>query len=715
MKKYRKNHTARIPARGAAETRHLSARSGLEVLYYQMVQSLLVQRERRNDLPELTPQRAQELFEAWRRGEMADVQLMWDQLEERDDTLMVVLNARLSALAEMPWALVVDADAVGDDPQRKALAEEQKRYLSACFAAVENLDDALRHLGMADFRGVAALEITGNTTRMRWEVIEPWNLCRPVRRGPWLYNEEASATPARLEELEPERVIVREAMPIDLPAMYLISSLHHSVHSWDGFLEVFGIPNIFMEMPPGTTEEAAAAMDAVAQRLIGEGRGTVPSGTKFQTVETSKDNSQSFEARYKVCREAIITLATGGLLTVGTAPDSGTLAGNAHSDSFSRLCAASARSISAAINRQFVRPLLAARYEHEPVLVQFELAPEPVDDRLQMAQLLSALNTAGWAPSAETVSEMMRFEVERVQATAAGAPMVQNMQHTPITNTAGGAVEDFSTTGHDEPNSTTDRDARAPLSSGELAALRMLGGELNAAQVAADAEFMSREMLNALEDTTPEDSEDIENRLYARESNGQFAETGAGQHSHKGGRSSKGTPKRQATKSNIPQKAAVAVKLDVLNILVDKATPTSTRQILEKKGANSMKYENGNKVGKPKLGAVAPGMKTEFYVTGGSVDELLAGKHVNRSADKKSHYMAAAYVNELWERSEPLDKYRDRKKPYKESDIEWMHKRTARMRLGKDLYSVEITAKEMKNPATTPNRLYQIKTRRIEE
>lgn len=128
-----------------------------------------------------------------------------------------------------------------------------------------------------------------------------------------------------------------------------------------------------------------------------------------------------------------------------------------------------------------------------------------------------------------------------------------------------------------------------------------------------------------------------------------------------------------------------------------------------------MKYEKGNKVGKPKMGAVAPGTKTEFYVTGGSVDELLAWKHVNRSADKKSHYMAAAYVNELWERSEPMAKYRDRKKPYAESKIEWMHKRTARMRLGKDLYSVEITAKEMKNPDTTPNRLYQVKTRRIEE
>ena len=32
MKKYRKNHTARIPARADAALRHESARSGVEVL-----------------------------------------------------------------------------------------------------------------------------------------------------------------------------------------------------------------------------------------------------------------------------------------------------------------------------------------------------------------------------------------------------------------------------------------------------------------------------------------------------------------------------------------------------------------------------------------------------------------------------------------------------------------------------------------------------------
>ena len=457
MKKHRKNHTARIPARAAAETRHLSARSGLEVLLYQLLQSTLVQKERRNDLPELTPQRARELYEAWRRGEMADVQLMWDQLEERDETLFTVLHARLGALAEMPWAVNIDAD-LAEDIQ--PLAESQKRLANELLAAVENLPEALVHLGMADFRGVAALEIVGDLrgtiddlrmgkngepalaseseadatpAPLRWEVIEPWNLCRPVRRGPWYYNAEASATPTRPEELEAERVILREAQPIDLPAMFLICAKYLSVHAWDAFLEVFGIPNIFLEMPPATPQDKAMEFDAVVQRLIGEGRGTVPNGAKFHTVETSKDNTQSFEARAKWCNEAIIQLATGGLLTVTTQSGSGTLAGNAHSDSFSRLCAASARSISAAINRQFLRPALQAAFAGQPVLVKFELAPEPVDDRKQMAELLAALNAAGWAPAAETVSEMMNFEVQRIQQ----PPTDTNTQAPPVMNRSG--------------------------------------------------------------------------------------------------------------------------------------------------------------------------------------------------------------------------------------------------------------------------------------
>ncbi len=779
--RYNNKSSSRIPAVADASRRHLTARSGLEVMLYELLQHALVQKERRNDLPELTPQRARELYEAYRRGEMADVQLMWDQLEERDETLFTVLHARLGALAEMPWTVNIDADLAED---MQPLAEQQQQLANKLLAAVENLPEALTHLGMADFRGVAALEVTGNAARMRWEVIEPWNLCRPVRRGPWYYNAEATSTPTRPEELDPAAVIIREAQPIDLPAMFLICAKYLSVHAWDAFLEVFGIPNIFLEMPPATPEGKAMEFDAIVQRLIGEGRGTVPSGAKFHTVETSKDNTQSFEARAKWCNEAIIQLATGGLLTVTTQSGSGTLAGNAHSDSFSRLCAASARSISAAINRQFLRPALEDAYPHAPILVRFELAPEPVDDRLQVAQLLGAVNSAGFRPSAETVSELMNFEVQPIQQPPTGAnsaPVANtcnqyshdpgcpdakpdkmpddaddelreafaeadSMAHSGYTReqiwsatgidygptpngdspTAAGTIRRARTHERTQqtPHSATARFAHrraaahkqalqdaeienrkstienpaeageAPLSADELAALRALGGEINPAQIAADADYMTREMLAGLE----EEDEELENRNYARESNGQFAETGAGQHSPRHGREGHTKPKREIKTSRpsaYPADSIGKVWADsdgnkYVRVLNKVESWEDAQNALSKKIDLAVEKNKSHIKGVPGKGVTAPGMKKEVFITKPGMKSMLSDAHTRRSADKKAHYTAAASADLLWSASAFKSEEPDTRTNNPNLRI---HRRTAEMRIGKKSYQVLLTAK----------------------
>lgn len=420
-----------IARRFGYEARHLSARTGEQVNVAGVMLDILTQREQRNELPWLTPQRAVELYEAWRRGELADVQRVWEQLEETDDTLMTVLDKRQRALADMPWAILTDAEAIGDDKERARKAELQQAYLQTVFNAVENLEEAFVHLGMADFRGVAALEITGNMQRMRWEVIEPWCLARPVRRGPWLYNAKADVTYSVLEEMDAERIIVREARPIDLACMFLIVDKMHAIHGWDAFLDVFGNPSIFLELPPATGEQMARVYDALAKRIIGDGRGTVPSGSKFQTVETRQNNCDSFEKRARWCADAIITVATGGLLTVTAESGSGTLAGNAHADSFENLVAGSAASITAAINKQFVRRLLAEAFPEDPPLAYFSLAPEPADERMELAQLLATLKTAGWQTTQEKAAELMQMDVEPVPAAPAAMPMMNTAPEPP--------------------------------------------------------------------------------------------------------------------------------------------------------------------------------------------------------------------------------------------------------------------------------------------
>lgn len=115
------------------------------------------------------------------------------------------------------------------------------------------------------------------------------------------------------------------------------------------------------------------------------------------------------------------------------------------------------------------------------------------------------------------------------------------------------------------------------------------------------------------------------------------------------------------------------------------------------------------------MGYIAPCMNTEFFITADSIHELLAWSKVDASANKKSHYNAVAHITELWENSKPLAKERDRHQVYEKSGIEWVHKRTARLRLGSELYQVIITAKEMKKPEVEPNRLYHVRTKKIDK
>ncbi len=481
-----------IAQRFSYAVRHLFARTGRQVNVAGLALDILTQREQRNELPWLTPQRAVELYEAWRRGELADVQRVWEQLEETDDTLMTVLDKRQRALADMPWAILTDAEAIGDDADRARKAELQQTYLRTVFNAVENLEDALVHLGMADFRGVAALEITGNMQRMRWEVIEPWCLARPARRGPWMYNAKADVTFSSLEEMEKERIIVREARPIDLACMFLIVDKMHAVHGWDAFLDVYGNPSIFLELPPATGEQMAKVYDALAKRIIGDGRGTVPNGSKFQTVETRQNNCDSFEKRAKWCQDAIITVATGGLLTITTESGSGTLAGSAHTDSFENLVAGSAASISATINRQFTRRLLAAAFPEDPPLAYFSLASEPADERMQLAQLLATLKTAGWQTTQEKASELMQMDVEPVPAAPAAPMMNTAPTAVPVVNRA------------EEP-----QDGEPPLTDGELAAFESLRHP-NPERMAQHLASVEAKLRGAAD--LPEDGDEVKNR-----------------------------------------------------------------------------------------------------------------------------------------------------------------------------------------------------------
>lgn len=373
---------------------------------------ILGSKRARNPLTGLTPQRAVQLYDLYRRGQYADVMLAWVALEEYDETLATCVDRRQSALGEMEWSITANAKAVGDNPQLQALADDQQAYLAEAYDRIDNMTDAIKWLGMASFRGASHLEIVPSGRSITLMPVDPWLMARPVLDGRWLYNPTASTSAVKLEEIDPSRVLMREvARPIDLPAMFLACAKAHAVAGWDGFIDVFGNPAIFAKLPPGVTDAERDQYAKLVSEIIGDGRGVYPDGTEIKTVETAATSGDSFRDRADWCDRAIVRRATGGELTVLTAPGSGTLAGNAQADTFRALAASDAASIAEAVNRQYTRRLLATRYPGQPQLAYWTLQPAEQDDVAAKVASIVQLASAGYRITDEQASEITGMDV----------------------------------------------------------------------------------------------------------------------------------------------------------------------------------------------------------------------------------------------------------------------------------------------------------------
>lgn len=450
-----------------AKNKHRNIRKGGHVKTVRY-HDLLRAKRTQNPLSGLNPAKVRRLYELYREGKYADVQLAWDALEEYDDMLGTVLERRQSALGEMEWDVLIDARAVGEDAAMQALAEAQQDYITRRLREVENLSDAIKWLGLANFRRYSALEVLPAGGGERWLPIHHWLLCRPALEGAWCYNEAAETSCARVEPIDMSAVILREiARPIDLVAMFLISAKEAAIDGWDSFLEVFGNPALFFKMPPGTSDAQRDEFAAIIKEISSDGSGVYPDGGEIHTVETSAANADAFSSRAEWCDKALVRRATGGLLTVLAESGSGTLAGSAHMEAFRQIAANDAISIAECINRQYVRRRIAAEFPGEPVLVYFTLTQPVINDRAATVNMLCQLAGQRWRATDEAVSEEVGVEVHTEEA-APQPPMMNTNPHTPGTPPAEPVLNAGETL--EKPN----QEEEPPLTEEELAAFRGL-------------------------------------------------------------------------------------------------------------------------------------------------------------------------------------------------------------------------------------------------
>ena len=382
-------------------------------------------RDKYNPLRGLSLPKLVSLLEAGERGAYADLQWFYHYMERSDAMIHAVIQRRRAALLACDWDIRLCPPEAGEARIQKSesriqkktgdqiLAEEQAAFLREAYDRVENFRDAVSFLFSGFFRGFAHLEKNFESAGMvtRLEPVEQWFWVRDGLFGSWEYNQNAMSGVGRGVPVDYENFLVFETMPLNriLASLYFRKNLNQK--DWDSFLEVYGIPSIFLIGPPNTPETKEAEYHKVAQEIMSDGRGYLPYGSDVKYVNGGGNKPPYLEHIDYIDRQITLT-ATGGLLTMLAEAGSGTLAGNAHADTFLQIARSDAALLSGLFQEQFDTPLLREYFPGQPILAYFEFAPPAADEVSRVVKDAVELAKAGFRMDVEELSEKTGYRLE---------------------------------------------------------------------------------------------------------------------------------------------------------------------------------------------------------------------------------------------------------------------------------------------------------------
>jgi phage gp29-like protein len=375
-------------------------------------------RDQYNPLRGLNITRAIHLLEEGERGAFADLQWTYRFIEMQDATIGALIELRISAIQELDWDIKVSKDV----PTGKvSVAKRQATALKEAYARIGNLEEAIENLALASFRGFTRLEKVQDQDGHVIELahVEQWFWVRKGLYGEWQLNSESRIGRNDGEPVPQPRFITREVpRPINRVGLIAFVRKGLSQKDWDGFIESYGIPAVFLIMPPDVPKEKEGEYFDTADQVVSDARGALPHGSDVKTVDNGARGNNPFEGHIDYQDKQVVLRGTSGQLTMLTQSGSGTLAGSAHADTFRKLAKAEAKEISGIFRRHFDREILDRVTPGEPAYAYFELAANEETDTGEIVKDVRGLAAAGYRVASKWLAEKTGYEVLDVGTTA---------------------------------------------------------------------------------------------------------------------------------------------------------------------------------------------------------------------------------------------------------------------------------------------------------
>lgn len=372
--------------------------------------------ETMNPLRGLTSAGAAQIFDRARLGVYSELQWLYQEIENADPTLFTCAENRESAVELAEWRIVLN------NPERTRgfednLAQEQQDFLSQAYgAAGDEMQSIAAHLERGFFRGFAHARPIYSAkfdAIENFELYDQWNFALDPSTGDWWWNPDAvSWANANFQPITQGQLItLHRSRHINYPALAVFVRAALGDKQWGIFLERYGIPPVTIIMPEFAEKSEELLYMTAAQKLAAAGSGALPYGSLVEYA-TEARGTDPFTEFLRHQQELTVLMATGGQLTVLTAPGSGTMAGGAHTETWQRVVGRDLRSVARAINRTSTKDLLNINFPNQPHLAGIEYQAYKKLTPAEILEDAAKAKTAGYLIQRDDLEEKSGYKLE---------------------------------------------------------------------------------------------------------------------------------------------------------------------------------------------------------------------------------------------------------------------------------------------------------------
>ena len=373
-----------------------------------------------NPLFNVSGKEAQMIFDFARSGSYAQLQYLYNEIEKRDPTLLTCVTRRSAAISELDWKVVRSDERLTRNAD-KNLIQEQIECLETTIAKIENLPEALEHLGLFSFRGYSHISpvLNFDGSIKRFDLPDSWNFCFDRTNQKWLWNPDATSFTlpkegsGNLQSIPSEELVsVVGNNAIDWPALFIFLRMAVGERDWGRFVETYGLPPVIITMPEFTSEQDQQNYMTAAEDVFEGKSGVIPFGSQVNYGSESR-GTEPFSQFLEHQQKLIVLMATGGTLTSLAESGSGTLGGNAQMDVWKQIVRRDVRRISNAFNMQLCANVLKKEFKGKPILAEFQLDTTPKPTADEILDLAGKAASAGFEMDENELSQATGYTIRK--------------------------------------------------------------------------------------------------------------------------------------------------------------------------------------------------------------------------------------------------------------------------------------------------------------